>query len=47
MFYLFMAAYELVRHCKDFDLLQFASGMSMIIGVFAGGVTIKSKSEHN
>lgn len=43
--FLGMAGFELVRHCRDFQLLEVSGGISMILGIFAGGVTIKSKSE--
>lgn len=43
--FLCMAAFELVRHCRDFQLLEVSGGISMILGIFAGGVTIKSNSE--
>lgn len=43
--FLFMAGFELVRHCRDFQLLEVSGGISMILGIFAGGVTLKSKSE--
>jgi len=44
--FIFMAAYELIRHCHDFQLLEVSGGISMILGIFAGGVTIKSNSEN-
>lgn len=43
--YLCIATIELITHCKDFNLMECASGMTMILGIFAGGVTIKSKGE--
>jgi hypothetical protein len=44
--FLAMAAFELVRHCRDFQLLEVSGGIAMILGIFAGGVTIKSNSEN-
>lgn len=43
--YLILAYIELLRHCHDFNLVEVASGMSVILGVLAGSVTIKSRGE--
>jgi len=43
--YLLLSFTELVRHCHDFNLIEAASGMSVILGILAGGVTIKSRGE--
>ena len=43
--YLLLAIIELYRSSSDFSLSNLATGMSMLLGVIAAGVTIKSKSE--
>ena len=45
MAFIGLAGLELTRHCHDFSLIEFSSGISMIMGVIAGGVTFKQKSE--
>jgi hypothetical protein len=44
--YLFIAYTELIRHCVDFSLTDMATGISIILGVIAGGITMKSRSEN-
>lgn len=43
--YIFLAYSELIRHCQDFSLSDFSTGIGIILGVFAGGITIKTKTE--
>lgn len=42
-----MGFYELIHHCRDFQLLELSGGIAMILGIFAGGVVVKSKTEKN
>lgn len=43
--YIFIAYSELIKHCQDFSLSDFSTGIGIILGVFAGGITIKTKTE--
>lgn len=45
--YLILSFIELIRHCHEFNLIEVASGIALILGVLAGGVSAKQKDENN
>jgi len=36
---------ELTSHCSDFSLQDMAIGVSIILGVLSGGISIKNKTD--
>lgn len=43
--YLLLSTIELFRHCSDFSLTDMATGIGIILGVVAAGVTLKFTKE--
>lgn len=43
--YLILSNIELVRACKDFSLIDMATGVSILIGVISAGISLKNKTD--
>jgi hypothetical protein len=43
--FLILSTIELKQNCRDFSLVDMASGISILIGIISAGIGIKNKSD--